>query len=70
MDMVAHQAVGYKAQTETVTLLAHQAQVLMPVVVIMEDFHGTNTALGYVMWIIGHYYPCHACHVKKIPYNI
>jgi hypothetical protein len=35
-----------EGRSATVSLLAHQAQVFISVVVIIKDFHGTNTALG------------------------
>jgi hypothetical protein len=51
MNMVAHKTISQEPQTMAVTLLPEQTQILAAVIVVLENFHGTNASLRHMMRI-------------------
>jgi hypothetical protein len=51
MNMIAHETISQEPQTMAVTLLPEQMQILAAVIVVLENFHGTNASLRHMMRI-------------------
>lgn len=69
MNMIIHQTVRHDMQTEPVTLLPHEPEILEPVFIREKDIQRSYAPLGDMMGISRDHYPCHSRHNEILSKN-